>query len=378
MFYKFPIIENINDVLPFIKDNKEILVVDKGDHTIINYAVAFPETFGYFEDGKLKHEYAIRRECRGLIFRNSDGKIIRRPYPKFFNLGEKDETQPRVINTILNEAVSLEKLDGSMVAFYKVEPTSMLIPGSKMGQTFITDLVNDFIKLNPNYELFSDMWINYGFTPIFEFCSRSQRIVIDYPEDRLVLTAIRCMESGNYIPYQEMVKYAQEFNIEVVQTRTFDQSCVDAEGVVIRTDEGHMVKMKTDHYVRIHKAKDKITVEKNALAAILNNEIDDVMRDLSQEDQNRVNALSSAIHQFLRERAVTLCELVTDNVEKYGDRKTFALSYGDNQVEKAATFKLWDNPSESYNYLMDQLMKSLTKEVNYNSFKETWGFNYVY
>ena len=247
-----------------------------------------------------------------------------------------------------------------------------------MGDTDVTKLVEPFLSKNPQYYDFVFKQILNGYTPIFEFCSRSQRIVIDYPEDRLVLTAIRCMESGSYIPYQEMVKYAQEFSIEVVQTRTFDQSCVDAEGVVIRTDEGHMVKMKTDHYVRIHKAKDKITVEKNALAAILNNEIDDVMRDLSQEDQNRVNALSSAIHQFLCERAVTLCELVTDNVEKYGDRKTFALSYGDNQVEKAATFKLWDNPSESYNYLMDQLMKSLTKEVNYNSFKETWGFNYVY
>jgi len=32
----------------------------------------------------------------------------------------------------------------------------------------------------------------------------------------------------------------------------------------------------------------------------------------------------------------------------------------------------------AYDYLIDQLVKSLGKEVNYNNFKQTWGFDYAY
>jgi RNA ligase len=374
MLYQFPVIETINDVLPHIEGRNEFIVADRDDHIIINYAVAFADTFAPVTTvGD-----AIRRECRGLIFRKSDGQIIRRPFHKFFNVGEKDETQPDVIQAVLDDASSLEKLDGSMVAFYKVEPTGDLIPGSKMGITFITDLVNDFLKDNPNYAGFADAWINRGVTPIFEFCSRSQRIVIDYPEDRLVLTAMRFMKSGNYVPYQFLKQYAELFDIEVVGELTFDQAARDVEGVVLRTSEGHMLKMKCESYVRIHKAKDKITVEKNAVAAIINNEIDDVMADLAPEDQNRVNALSDALHTFLKERSVVLEESVKTDVETWKNKKAYALDCHRPQYEKAATFKLWDNPSGAYQYLFDQMSKSLSKEVNYNEFKETWGFDYQY
>jgi RNA ligase len=121
MFYEFPRIETINDVLPHIDGRKEFVVADRGDHIIINYAVAFADTFAPVTSvGD-----AIRRECRGLIFRKSDGKIIRRPFHKFFNIGEKEETQPDVIKAVLDDTSSLEKLDGSMIAPFAVTPGNL-------------------------------------------------------------------------------------------------------------------------------------------------------------------------------------------------------------------------------------------------------------
>lgn len=164
-------------------------------------------------------------------------------------------------------------------------------------------------------------------------------------------------------------------NIPTVGELTFDQAAKDVEGVVLRTFEGHMLKMKTDSYVRIHKAKDKISVEKNAVDAILNNEIDDILPELSQEDQDRVNSLSTQLHDFLETRAARLMEEVIFDVNLFKDRKTYALDAQRPQWHKAAVFKLWDDPSKADEYLMAQLVKSLGKEVNYSDFKNMWDFH---
>jgi tRNA splicing ligase len=109
MNYDFPQINNINDVLPHISGKDEFRVMEKDWYTVVNYAVAFGETFQWNENDPVGS--AIRRECRGLIFDGETGNLISRPYHKFFNVGEKDETQLHKIN--LNEPhVVLEKLDG--------------------------------------------------------------------------------------------------------------------------------------------------------------------------------------------------------------------------------------------------------------------------
>jgi len=373
MKYKFPVINTINDVLPHLDGRKEFVIANRGDHIIINYAVAFADTFCPVTTlGD-----AIRRECRGLIFRASDGLIIRRPYHKFFNVGEKEETDPKIIDELLDDAHSLEKLDGSMIAPYAVT-FGNLRWGTKMGDTDVARMVIPFLERNGHYIEFARGLIISGYTPIFEFCSRQQRIVVDYEVERLVLTAIRNMETGEYLPYVVMKKMATDKRIESVDLLTFDRDALGVEGVVIRLSDGHMAKMKAESYMRIHKAKDKITVEKNAVDAILNNEIDDLLPELGQEDRDRVVALDVALHQFLDSRSKMLSLEVAEDVELFKDKKTYALEAQRPQYIKAAVFKMWDDSEGAYEYLMTQLTKSLGKEVNYADFKRMWGFDYDY
>lgn len=374
MKYKFPIIRTSDDVLPHLRGRKEFVVANRGDHIIINYAVAFADTFCPVTSlGD-----AIRRECRGLIFRASDGQIIRRPYHKFFNVGEKEETDPRIIDELMDEdARSLEKLDGSMIAPYPAADGTLRW-GTKMGDTDVAKMVLPFLAANQNYVQFAQACVKGGCTPIFEFCSRQQRIVVDYEVERLVLTAVRNMETGVYVGYEGLLGLAEAWDIDVVGTLEFDKDALGVEGVVIRLHDGHMAKMKVESYMRIHKAKDKITVEKNAVDAILNNEIDDLLPELGQEDRDRVVALDIALHRFLENRSAQLGEDVAEDVARYGDRKTYALEAQLPQFKKAATFKLWDEPEGAYEYLMAQLTKSLGKEVNYADFKRMWEFDYDY
>ena len=90
MNYKFPTIRHIDDVLPHLVGHDEFIVVDRGGWKAINYAVVTPESFWPLDEGAI-----MRRECRGLIFDALTGEILRRPFHKFFNFGERLDLLPQ-------------------------------------------------------------------------------------------------------------------------------------------------------------------------------------------------------------------------------------------------------------------------------------------
>jgi len=204
MNYEFPTIRNISDVLPAIEGRDEFVVAVKEGYTVINYNVMMADTF----------DCNIRRECRGIIFDTATGDIIRRPFHKFFNVNEREETQDHVVDLSQSHAI-LEKLDGSMIAPFVVD--DQLIWGTKMGATEVAEPVEDFVLLNENYSQFARFIIRRGYTPIFEWCSRKQRIVLDYKEDQLILTAIRDLTTGRYMSLDLVMNTADLYFIPTVR-----------------------------------------------------------------------------------------------------------------------------------------------------------------
>jgi len=193
MDYSFPVINNISDVLPCIENRSEFVVVEKDYATIVNYVVCKSDTFDMLS--KDDHCAKVRRECRGIMF-NHDGDIISRPFHKFFNIGERPETMPSVISLSRPHRLAV-KLDGSMVRPF---PTSSGIRwGTKMG---ITDIALDaevFVAKNPRYTEFAQWAIQNKLTPLFEWCSRGNRVVIDYSQESLTLLAVRDNTTGEYL-----------------------------------------------------------------------------------------------------------------------------------------------------------------------------------
>ena len=195
MNYAFPIIEHLDDVRPAIAGRDEFIIAERDWGYVVNYMVAMADTFPEVKtsggSAKMREEAnrhkAIRRECRGLLF-DKDGKIMARRLHKFFNINERDETQFSEIDWNQPHVI-LEKLDGSMVT--PVVTDSGIRWGTKMGITDVSMGAEEFVARNPHYAKFAADMIKQGLTPIFEWCSRKQRIVVDYPEDRLVLIAIR-------------------------------------------------------------------------------------------------------------------------------------------------------------------------------------------
>ena len=413
MNYDFPIIRNISDVLPAIHGRDEFVVAEKEGYTVINYNVMMADTFPDVYREEIFHSEprligsryiedrvaAIRRECRGIIFDSKTGDIIRRPFHKFFNVNEREETQDHVVDLSRPHAI-LEKLDGSMIAPFIVTTDNYItkmgggyyerkmIWGTKMGATDVAKPVEDFVARNYNYVEFAEEAIHHGLTPIFEWCSRKQRIVLDYKEDQLILTAMRNMKDGSYASYDELVGFGNLYDIPVV--RAFEpqtdmkafleyvRDLEDLEGFVVRFDDGHMLKLKCHWYIQIHKAKEAILQDRNIVELILEEHLDDVKAHLPAEDRDRLTKFESDINKAIN-ISVSDIRIELDSLLRMGiDRKTFAIHRAqeiDGYI-RPIIFRLFGredvSKEEIRELVCNTLRNNLGRTAKYEAIRDAW------
>ena len=313
---------------------------------------------------------AIMRELRGLIF-DQDGRVASRRLHKFFNLGEREDV---ALIDVSKPHVVLEKLDGSMITPFMVD--GVLRWGTKMGLTEVADQVEKFIEFDAirasNYKRFALTMIEQDCTPIFEWCSRKQRIVIDYPEDRLVLIAVRDNETGEYVNFDRlMADYPDIPRVgelaPIADLEKFTQELrkrEDIEGVVIRFADGHMVKVKTDTYVALHRAKSELESERNVVRLILEDKVDDLLPLLIGEDYVAMIEYMDKVNLSVRVH-VDLVNAELDYIRENGiSRKDFALSNKLDPSIRAFVFKHWDDMC-TRDSVVDFVLKHLGSNKSY-------------
>jgi RNA ligase len=383
MNYTFPEINHIDDVIPHIEDRPEFKVMDKGWYTVINYMVAFEDTFSLIRE-RSHYNMWVRRECRGLIFNTATGELISRPYHKFFNVGEREETSINKIN-LYEPHVVLEKLDGSMIRPIPTPEGFRL--GTKAGITDVAMNAEYFIADKKHYSQFIHKCFQRNITPIFEWCSRKNRIVVDYPEDQLILTGMRDKTTGCYVYYDAMLKYATAWCIPVVnavdglavqnidlfvkQVREWD----DGEGVVIRFDNGHMVKVKADEYILRHRSKEQINSEKNIIQVILNDAVDDMIPLLTEDDATRLRKFQSEFWSAVDEVAQDLTTIFEGGDKMYPDKKEFAVEFVNRMIlpmHRPFMFGMKQG-KECKQLLIDSIEKSLSSQTKLNDSRWMFG-----
>lgn len=350
LHYKFPVINYIEDVLPHLKDHSEFIQVNKdGGYTVINYVYQSAETFPPVVDDTA----AILRECRGLIFDTATGAIKSRAFHKFFNYGEREETQN--IDLSLPHRIIL-KADGSLVRPLLVD--GGIRWGTKMGLTDVSLQAETFAAVRPEYELIATACLIMGMTPIFEWMSRQQRIVLDYPTETLTLLAVRKNRCGTYLSRDDLIAMAEHYSVPLVEEISSSLTDLDAfalslkerddiEGVVLTFDDGHMVKIKTDWYVQLHRAKDKISRERSLIRLIIEDKVDDLLPALTESDRNDVTKFIAAVYHDLSvfsEAAYTVLKMIR---HEGWDRGSFARRSGTYHPPiRAGCFHLFDMPMD--------------------------------
>lgn len=395
LHYQFPIIRHISDVLPAIKDRKEFIVAVKDGYTVINYVVAGNDTFPSInaDDEFLISEdnlnAAILRECRGIIFDNETGRIIARRLHKFFNVGEREDMSIDKIDLTREHKLPM-KLDGSMIT--PIPLATGIRWGTKMGITDVSMQAEEFVADKPNYQEFAKDCVGFGVTPIFEWCSNKQRIVVNHDEDRLILLAMRENVTGEYYDRKTLVNFGAIYNVPVVNVvYQYDdpwklletiRGLEDEEGIVITFEDGHMAKIKSDWYVRLHKTKDAISSERKVLDLILNGNIDDLKPLMEEDDFNSVVRYETQVMADIYQSAGDIYSLYWYQIRGNMDRKTFAVKYmKDYPTWAKFIFNLFEadgrsdptkfNESVAYALVCDDLIKKIKMSTSNNkSFDE--------
>jgi RNA ligase len=360
MDYIFPEGLTIEETRDVIREHNASLGVecfieaDRADHIIFNYIVAFAGSFPTPNSGDaiVDRRRAILRECRGLTF-SKDGRILARKFGKFFNIGEKEETLAGAINWA-SPHVILEKLDGSMITPIRMGPEIRC--ATKMGFTDVAMFADAFVESNLNYKDFSSSIIDDNLTPIFEYCSRQNKVVLDYPIDRLVLTAVRDNMTGMYMEYTKMVRLCDFHGVECIKAipglvgniNEFlenTRALRGKEGYVIRFSNGHMCKAKAEEYCVIHSTKDDLNSEKKVLSLIFNGNLDDVKPFMDDVDRKRVDRFHEDVDRGVSNTARYLSETVLPLRSRYSSKKDFAVDFVNNwndPITRPLLFSVWD------------------------------------
>ena len=387
MFYHYS--TRIEEYLAAIEGCDAFIVAERDDFKIINYINMGPDVFPDPKTApniEIARKWGLRRQCRGLIF-NHHGDVISLPIEKFFNVGEREETQ--LNNIVLSDQhVLLEKLDGSMVRPIPVGNAYRM--GTKMGITDVAMQSELFLADNPVYEQFIKMVFDAGWCPQFEWCSRKQKIVIDYPQDRLVLISLRNLSTGRNMEFDLMLSLARDNGIwDVVKHYPGGVNSMQhllettrdlqgQEGYVIR-DGQSAYKIKADDYLIKHRAKDAILRENGVIEMILDEKLDDVKPVLSVEDLAAIEAFETAFWNGIRDTVRDWDGYNQDVHEVFGqDRKRFALE-GAHHLDgnlRGAIFKAWDVPLGEFDWreaVLSAVRKNIGTQPKVDSIRHLFG-----
>jgi RNA ligase len=276
---------------PEFRESKKVVLGTQ--LTVFNYDFCHRGTFPDPEERGISPEERRRRqvlrECRGVVFGrdvettagepSSDEVLVARRFHKFFNVDQNDEVSRDKINWDRPFTI-LEKLDGSLVSPLLVSPAPPpVIPeddqgkdegsegtitedhavafarrqasiarpcidgkvvrwGSKQGPTDVTfflEQTDGFIDTQlrdagVDYDGLARECLSSGLTPLFEWCSLKNHIVLEYEVDQLGLLAIRDNETGSYFDYDQMRERAGRYRVPVTRRWVPDEQQRDLSG----------------------------------------------------------------------------------------------------------------------------------------------------
>jgi RNA ligase len=193
--------------------------------------------------------------ARGLIVDRNAARILARPFPKFFNYGERSAALP-------NEPFEvLEKLDGSLgIVFHDGSRWRVATKGS----------------FTASQAAWAEGWLaarhwrglNVGTTYLFEIIYATNRLVVKYGFEGLVLLG-GYNESGKELHRPELALVAGALGTRLCNSHAFttidevlawaNTATSNDEGFVLRFASGYRVKVKGSGYLRVHRALSQVT-----------------------------------------------------------------------------------------------------------------------
>ena len=267
--------------------------------------------------------------ARGVVT-TTGGTVISRPFPKFFNLGEK-EAEP----IDWKEPIEVsEKLDGSLivVAFYKNTP---LVNSKGSFTSEHAQFARKWLKENsPEFWNLKESPCTFLFEAIFPSTSENEVKVVNYGNRAdLSLLAVINTKTGEEYTYDQIKDCAKHFSFPYAPHYDFDdintiisrvkarESAQDGEGLVLHfMNTNKRVKIKSDVYIRLHRLISHAN-RKTILQMLINGDnIEEIYSTLPDEFYNEVKKW---VAEYLEEhkRITDLVNLRLPELTKIDSRK---------------------------------------------------------
>lgn len=331
--------------------------------------------FSHFPAGHDEWKKPYARESRGILFEvspedaNKAIRIMSRPVEKFFNWGEND------ISTFPVEAKNVEaiesKEDGSIIStyydqsLYDFNGSPELFLKSKRSISSDVSKLATMLLNTPRYADLKRTLLKialHGYTTNMEFVGPNNRIVLEYPNQRLIIFDIRDNISGLRVHPTDMeflndldLKALEEFFVteydnglfvdydddlteeeKINKTKDIIKDYIEntkfVEGLIVHDKINGPFKIKTSWYTTIHRVKYSISSNRNLFESIVTGSIDDIRSLYIGEDKSleRIDDFNTVYLEAISKQITTLQHLLPTLVGL--DRKTYA--YNSQKVVK--------------------------------------------
>jgi len=308
------------------------------------------------------------QECRSIVIDIEKEEIVLSPFKKFKNLNEGVDNHIDIITDKINNAKCIEitnKLDGSMQSsrdYYG----KIIMSGSQSidvnNSWRLQDGYNMLINQSNYVQMIKD---NSDYTFIFEYITLKDAHVVNYQkeDEGLYLLGMRNVYTGEQLSYCEVKTYSDKYSVPMTKifNKTFDEVIKDTkkykshemEGYVMNID-GHLLKIKCDDYVRIHKILSNISSINLIIQHIADNTFDDLVSKVPESYRQRVMKIANLVFDYIKK--------ANQEIDNY-----FIKSPKENRKE----FMLWleeNVPKEMLGYVKQKYLGQ-----DYNVIKRMYG-----
>ena len=316
------------------------LTVDGYPVSVFNYRLAQSKDF----DLPIPEKPEVKgHEMRGITFVfNKDGSLFNRYLllEKFFNLNQVAQSMYSVVKNYKIKFIN-NKEDGSIASFVKL-PNGKVLGKSKMG--FDNDQavgINRVYKTNPHVKSFVDWCLNNNISPIFEYVSPDNRIVLRYPGQELILLRLRDNKTGRHIDIRDHLDKVKDIRIAPFEDDVKDldhlieltATQVDKEGSIVTCEDefgrDFFFKIKTPWYIERHGLlTEDIYREHIIIGYILDDKIDDILGQIPQDEKeahDRINKIISIVKKALSKKVNEIQSDYDEFVKSGMTKKDYAL-----------------------------------------------------
>lgn len=312
------------------------------------------------EHTKLWNEVTL--QLRGLIL-DSQGNIIQRPFPKFFNIENYSQQE---IDSMLQGGYKIyEKLDGSLgILYWNVNEPMIATRGSFTSEQALkgTALLHSRYK-----HLFSRLLKTR--TYLFEIIYPENKIIVDYKQySLLILIGVIENSTGKVLDLGESnpgfftpLIYPQEFLPSILHGKK-SSKFINKEGYVIYLNSGGMIKVKYDSYLNIAYNKTKLT-EKNTCKHFLNNTFYSYYDNLPYELKKECDIISLKLtNKFFNLQSLINCEFYDLNLDLTLPRKELAEIIKPHPLAKFLFKKLSDDTEGLKQMIWKEILKKCSSK----------------